>query len=282
MCLTSAARFLVGPVSAPALLALSLLAAAPAVAADGGASTADVAAKLAAHKAQYSLTLSETRGGDIVASQGTMTYEVTDACDAWATNQRLQMTLTNRDGQNIEMVSDYATWESKDGLRMRFHLRQTTDDAVTEEDSGEASLDGTGEAGTVHYAAPQDKTLPLPAGTLFPMMHTAHIIAAAENGEKFLNVPLFDGTGPKGAQDTSVVVLGWDKPAPTPFPILSALPSGRMRIAFFDRGKDAVQPDYEVGMRYWENGIADDLKMDFGDFVMNGKLKELDVPKPHC
>ena len=40
-----------------------------------------------------------------------MGYEVIDACDGWAVRQRLQMTVTNRDGQDIEMVSDYATWE---------------------------------------------------------------------------------------------------------------------------------------------------------------------------
>jgi EipB-like len=273
----------ISAVLASAIVASALAAAAiPARAAGVKVSTAEIAAHLAGHQAQYQLTLDETRGGDVVASRGTMSYQVADACDAWATNQRLQMTLTNRDGQDIEMVSDYATWESKDGKRIRFHMRQTTEGAVTEEDAGEATLDSVGGEGSVHYTAPQDKTIPLPAGTLFPMFHTAHIIAAAENGEKFVTVPLFDGTGPKGAQNSSIVILNWDKPEPAAFPALSALPSGRMRIAFFDRGKDTVQPDYEVGMRYWENGIADNLKMDFGDFVMNGKLRELDVPRPHC
>jgi hypothetical protein len=34
-----------------------------------------------------------------------------------------------------------------------------------------------------------------------------------------------------------------------------------------------------VGMRYGENGVADDLQMDFGDFVMDAKLSEL-TPLP--
>ena len=41
-----------------------------------------------------------------------------------------------------------------------------------------------------------------------------------------------------------------------------------------------MQPTYEVAMRYWENGVADDLKMDFGDFVMDAKMKEF-APQPH-
>ena len=55
----------------------------------------------------------------MVSATGTMGYEVMDACDGWAVRQRLSMRLTNSDGQDIEMVSDYATWEAKDGLKFR-------------------------------------------------------------------------------------------------------------------------------------------------------------------
>ena len=60
------------------------------------------------------------------------------------------------------------------------------------------------------------------------------------------------------------------------------MPSGRVHIAFFDRGNATMEPDYQVAMRYWENGIADDLRMDFGDFAMHGKLATLTVPPGHC
>src|SRR4051812_38117702 len=91
--------------------------------ADAGASFAantpattpvQAASHLAAHKALYALTLDKVRGNEIVGVRGTMGYEVTDSCDGWAVRQRLQMTITNADGQDIQTVSDYATWESKD------------------------------------------------------------------------------------------------------------------------------------------------------------------------
>jgi EipB-like len=241
-----------------------------------------IAVKLAGHRALYQLALDQTRGGDVVAATGTMGYEVVDACNAWATRQRLDMTLTNRDGQDVKMISDYATWEAKDGLSMRFHMRQLTDGAVTQQLDGSAMLTSIGGPGTVHYTAPTDTTIALPAGTLFPMTHTAAIIAAGEAGQRFMGVPLFDGTGPDGAQDSFVVVENWDKPSAYRFPALAELPSGRVHIAFFDRTPTAQEPDYEAGMRYWENGIADNLRMDFGDFVMDGKLATLSVPQPHC
>ena len=238
------------------------------------------AAELAAHRALYKLTMDPGRNGDIVAASGTMGYEVVDACDGWAVRQRLDMTVTNHDGQDIQMVSDYATWESKDGLAFRFHMKQTTDSAVTSETDGDAKLRAAGGSGEAHYTTPGQDTKALPAGTLFPMAHTEAILAAARAGTKFLNIPLFDGTAESGAQDSFVTVLKWDQPAESKWPGLSNLPSARVRISFFDRDKNAQTPDYQVGMRYWENGVADGLQMDFGEFVMNGALSEF-VLQPH-
>ena len=241
-----------------------------------------IAGKLAAHRAMYRLKLDGTPTGDVVAASGTMGYEVQDACDAWATRQRLDMTITNSDGQDVQMISDYATWESKDGLRMRFHMRQTTDSAVTQQLDGDAFLTRIGGPGTVHYTSPANSAKDLPAGTLFPMTHTAAIVVGAEAGKRFLAIPLFDGTGPDGAQDSFVVITSWSHPQQNQYPALAALPSGRVHIAFFDRAKGTEEPDYQVAMRYWENGIADDLRMDFGDFVMDGKLSSLALPPSHC
>ena len=242
----------------------------------------------AAHRALYALTLETVRGGDVTSARGSMAYEVTDACDGWATRQRLTLSITNKDGQEIEMISDYATWESKDGLSMRFRMRQTTDTALTEQAEGSATLDGPGGGGTIRYTAPKEVEMQMPRGTLFPMAHTEAILAAAAAGKRFVAVPIFDGTGDKGAQDSSIAIINWNAPGAAPYPSLETLGNGRVRIAFFDRNKSAASekptgsPDYEVGMKYWANGVADDLHMDFSDFVMQGKLKEFAPIAPHC
>jgi hypothetical protein len=259
---------------------LAVLANAPAIAAER--------VPMAAHRALYNLSLETIRGGDVGAATGSMAYEVTDACDGWASRQRLAMMLTNRDGQDIQLVSDYATWESKDGLQMRFRMRQTTDTAVTEQVEGTAKLEADGSGGSVHYTVPEEKDVTLPAGTLFPMRHTEMIIDRAQDGKKFFNVPIFDGTGDRGAQDSFVVMNTWGPTVNSPFPPLASLDSGRVHVSFFDRGtkpspdKLAGVPDYEVGMTYFANGVADDLHMDFTDFVMGGHLAEFMLTPPHC
>ena len=172
---------------------------------------------------------------DVAGASGPMGYEVIDACDGWATHQQLDMNVVNADGQNVHMISDYTTWEAKDGLSFRFHTRQTTDDAVTSQIDGDAKLEGPGGAGTAHYTNPKETTKPLPTGTLFPMAHTAALLAAARAGKKFIALPLFDGTSEEGAEDSSVVVLNLKPAEPTPYPMLTPLASTRVHLAFFER-----------------------------------------------
>jgi len=269
----------------PALAALLLTAAftiQPAPAANSAPTPvpSSVPTALLAHHALYTLTLASAKGGDVVAARGTMGYEVTDACDGWAVRQRLRMTIRNAEGQDIEMASDYATWEAKNGLKFRYHVRQMTDTAVTSQTDGDATLQKTGGPGEAHYTSPSDTTSVLPAGTLFPMAHTAAIIAAAREKKRFLALPLFDGTDENGVEDSFIVILNWNQPAATKWPVLSALPSTRVRLAFFDHQPTSITPTYEVGMRYWENGVADEMLMDFGDFVMSAKMTEF-VPQAH-
>lgn len=268
------------PAAFGALLLTAVVAAQPAIAANSP-TPAPLAAPTAmlAHKALYTLTLDSAKSSDVIAAKGTMGYEVTDACDGWAVRQRLRMTITNADGQDIEMASDYATWESKDGLRFRYHMRQTTDTAVTSQTDGEASLEKVGGRGQAKYNSPHDTTSALPAGTVFPMAHTAAIIAAARDKKHFLSLPLFDGTDENGVEDSFIVMLDWKPPMTGKWPLLATLPSTKVHIAFFDHGPAAVTPTYEVTMRYWENGVADAMKMNFGDFLMNATMNDF-APQP--
>ena len=241
------------------------------------------AAELAAHRALYTLKLETAHSSNVQTATGTMSYEVQDACDGWAVRQRLTLGILNTEGQNIEMVSDYVTWESKSGRDFRFHMKQTTDTATTQQTEGEANTGPQG--GQARYTLPAVKAIALPPGTLLPMAHTNAIIEAARVGKKFIGIPLFDGTSEKGAQDTNIVVLDW-KPAGQEgqaWPDLLKLPSTHVHVAFFDRKPDsATTPEYEVGMRYWENGVGDDLRMDFGDFVMGGKMTQFTLLPHRC
>jgi hypothetical protein len=232
---------------------------------------------MAAHRAAYHLVLDRTRDtGGIQHAEGAMLFEVQDACEGWATRQRFSLVVRDRDGNTIETTSDYSTFESKDGRTLRFSLTQITEGAVTSRISGEATMGEQG--GRVVFQDPSPNEMRLPPGTLFPMLHTIRSLATARAGERILVAPLLDGTDADGPQDSTTLILGgWQNPTPHPrHPSLSELGSARMRIAFFEMGQSGGgTPSYEVSLRYFANGVADDLKMDFGEFTVDGTLMEL-------
>lgn len=232
---------------------------------------------MAAHRAAYRLVLDRnSTSGGIQSAEGAMLFEVQDACEGWATRQRFTLVVRDRDGNTIETTSDYSTFETKDGRSLRFSLTQITEGAVTSRITGEAMMGDNG--GRVVFQDPAPNEIRLESGTLFPMLHTIRSLAAARAGERILVAPLLDGTDADGPQDSTTLILGgWQNPAPHPrHASLSELGSARMRIAFFEAGQAGVgTPSYEVSLRYFANGVADELKMDFGDFTVDGSLVEL-------
>ncbi len=234
---------------------------------------------LAPHKATYDLALSSTHGGGTVAATGSMSFQVTDACTGWAAQQRLHLQLVTREGGSSDMVSTYATLESKDGRHLTFDMQERDNNSLTQQVRGEASLDASG--GSIRFTLPHVSTMTLPRGTLFPMAHTAAIIAAAEAGRTSIDPLLFDGTSADGPTDSYVSILDWHPaPSPSEYPSLQKEASGRVHVAFFARKAGTILPDYEAGMRYFANGVSDQLDMDFGDFSMHGTMRSFVPGKP--
>jgi len=246
----------------------------------------DAALPFVGQRALYTLTLAAPHDTSVVAGSGRMGFEVLDACDGWAVRQRLEMTLVNSEGAVTHTLSDYATWEAKNGLVFRFHTLDLTNGEVTDRLAGEAHLDRTGGPGEVVYSEPSHSTVALPAGTLFPMAQTEAIILAARAGKKFMASPLFDGTDTTGASWSSVAIEGWDPAQPQAgegrFAALAGLPSTYVRVAFFSHEPSVMLPDFQIGMRYFLNGVADDLAMDFSEFSMRGRMVHLSILPSHC
>jgi hypothetical protein len=177
-------------------------------------------------------------------------------------------------------VSDYSTWESKDGQNFRFRITQSTNDD-REVRAGWAEIP-PGKPGFAVYTAPDPRRVALPAGTLFPMAQTEAVLAAARKGQMFVSVPVFDGTATNAVENTFAVITAHGQVAPTGFAPLSKLPSLLVHMGYFDTDTTEMLPDTLLSMRYWENGVADGLLMDFGNFTMAGTLAQFRLLPRHC
>ena len=255
------------------------------------APAANAGADLVAHRAIYKMSLASSKSGSgVTAASGAMSYKFGDSCDGWIVENKTALTFAYSDGAPVSTTWDFVTWESKDGLHYRFRVRSTRDGTVNEEIDGTADLDGKGKGGIAKFTLPEAKSLPLPPGTLFPTEHTLRMIELAQHGEHLAERTLFDGTGTDQTFAVSAIIgkaaQGPNSGAPD-LPginrLLLAATSWPMQMAFFPDGSDDPEPDYEVGVRYYQNGVADEVLQSFGNFSLKGTLEKLEaLPKPDC
>ncbi|MDA8229835.1 MAG: cell envelope integrity EipB family protein [Magnetospirillum sp.] len=239
---------------------------------------------LAPHRAIYDMALASTKpGSGIVGANGTMSYEFADACDGWIVENRIAISYAYSEGGQAMTTTDFLTWESKDGLKYRFRLRDTRDGQITDEVEGTAELRGKGKGGVARYTRPEAMTIALPKGTLFPTEHTERLIAAARAGTRtFLRV-VFDGSDTEGAYDVSALI---GRPhiveAKVSSPLIDS-PSWPMRLAYFPVEGTESTPDFEMALDYHANGVAQNIVQSFKDFSLVGKLRSIEaLPRHRC
>jgi hypothetical protein len=243
-------------------------------------------AEIAPHRALYAMTLGSTRNDSgVVDARGTMDYEWGETCDGWTIEQRYRLKMRYAESADVDIVSSFVTWESKDGLRYRFNQKQTRNGEVDQEIRGDAKLEGHSKGGVAEFSKPQPQTLKLEPGVLFPSAHTISLIDAAREGENFVSRLVFDGATDENAVQVSAAI-GTRLIADPAAAVRSALlerPGWRVRLAFFPVDANAEKPDYELGMRLLDNGVSQDMVIDYGEYSIRAKLYDIEpLSKPNC
>jgi EipB-like len=237
------------------------------------------------HHAVYELSLKSGGHSEVSDVTGTIEYEWEDACDGWAVSYRMDMTFVYQQGNEMEFGMNVASWESKDGLRYRFFVKRLEGDQVTDEFRGEAELDAAGGPGKARYTLPEEKTVDLPEGTLFPTAHSLRILDIVAEGQKLFWSNFFDGSDGKGVLGVNTVVTerkNSDAGIGKAWPLLAGTGYSNVQLAFFPSSDETALPESEQQLLMFDNGITSELVFDYGTFSVAGKLKELKRLKPSC
>lgn len=238
--------------------------------------------RLQPHRAVYELSMAaDSTSTGVSATTGAIFYEFTESCDGFTTNNRTILRTSYDEGPERTSDWTYSGWESHDGKDYRFNVHSSTNGQKGPDIRGAAELNDGG--GSVDYRQPVTRTLSLAQGTIFPARHIERLIAAAQSGENFLLADVFDGFSVDTPYYSINAFIG-----PLSAPAADAKPglktdSWKMRLAFFDKTTRSEQPSYELGVRYFANGIATEVVQDFGDLKIDGKLREIELlPHPKC
>lgn len=260
-----------------AVLATSALVAAP--------GTGAMAEGLIPHTAHYKMKLLSARGGSgIDAVTGDMAIRWEGDCAGWTMSNRTVFDVTYTGGDTVRVTMDASTWEAAAGDRYTFLVRTLFNDKESERIEGKARLDGG--RGIAEFTLPSQKKIDLPAGTMFPTAHTKMVLKAAGETPEIIRATVFDGFTDGGAQFVNAIVgkrLSGGKLGRPAFPGLQKQPAWNVSLAFFDADKDSAEPNSEIRIKIFRNGIAELMEMDFGDFRLLAELKDLKTGKsPTC
>jgi len=244
------------------------------------------AVPLIQHRAVYDLNLTEAseRSG-ITGISGRMVYELRgSACEGYTVRFRY---VTQSSTTEASQMTDQqtTTFEDADGKSFSFVTKSYTDQNLDKELRGNATREAAGVK--IQIDKPETKSIELKP-TQFPTQHLLDLITRAKSGETFYETSIFDGSEDADKAMTTTVVVGKPAGASASDPEYKALNTltaekfWPVDIAYFDESTEGGEetPDYRISFKLYENGLTRDLDMDYGDFIIHGRLVDLAVFEP--
>lgn len=249
-----------------------------------------VKGQMVPYRAIYEMSLRKAQSSTGVNSAtGRMTLEWMDACSGYTVNQRIVTDLGFADGEGLLTDLRISTWESASGREFRFAFNNYMNNKLAEVTQGEARFE-QGKGGIAEYKRPEERTIDLPPGTVFPSSHGADLLEAAMAGKSSLTRQVFDGAE-AGTVFRAVAFIGAKRDAERKTTRravlwrrqLDHLESWPVIVSYYRDGDGAETPEYEVSYRMYANGVGDQLLLDYGDMVFDANLSNLTIYQmPKC
>jgi len=257
----------------------------------GSAHAAAEGIALAPHRAVYEMSLAASRGGSGVTQVvGRMVYELTGSvCEGYTQNMRFVTSMVNQSGNSV--LTDLRTWSWEDAAskHFRFTSNQYRDDKTSEATAGDATRAPAGDDVKVELTKPGKKDLTLRSGVYFPMQHSIALLEAARSGKAFFRADLFDGSEKGEKVYDTITAIGHKQAAGNKrLPVvkeaerLNSMAAWPVSIGYFESGsgKEDALPVYELSFLFFENGVSRKLFIDYGEFDMQGEIKEMVFLEP--
>jgi hypothetical protein len=239
------------------------------------------------HRAVYDLTLGGSTGTRAVeAARGRIVLDFRgDACRGYTMQTRQVTELTS--GESGARVSDMrsTTFEGGEGREFRFKTTTISDGSNTAPVDGTATIEG--ENLSVKLKG-QPKPVTATGPVLFPSAHMKRLVETARAGQTTLSVKVYDGSDDgKKVYDTFAVIgpsvtgpspassTDGDKPLQTG-PLVS-VPRWPVKLTYYTEGAGERTPMYTLSFDLYENGVSGRIKLDYGEFTLNGTMTTLDL-----
>lgn len=228
------------------------------------------------HQAIYKLSLSsKSPASRFTGLTGAAVSQIERTCEGWLVNEQIVMTMETVAGGLINREMTFKAKESIDGETFAFDSRSVTNGQAEQFKGTARSVpDGKSEA---EFVVPRPFEMPLPDGTYFYVGLTNWLVNLAKSGTRAGEAMSFDGSDDDGPQKVTAFILPGKAATETltgDVGLLSAKP-WRARLAFFKLDTQDSNPEFEIALRFLENGIVTRFEMIFDDLIVDQVLEDV-------
>lgn len=245
--------------------------------------------KLAPHRAIYDMKLLRSQPGSNISSlDGFLSIEFTGSvCEGFVQSTQLVTSTVDWNGREVLTDMRSSSWEDGAGEKFHFRSKRFVNQQESEVIEGDAARDAKKKSIQIAMKSPSYNRLKIGGGAMFPTQHSIAVLEAANRGQFTLQADLYDGLdkGEKFYQTTTIIgkPLGdgaRDLPAVANAEILNGMRSWPVTVSYFDSDKaGAMIPSYEIAYRMYANGVSRKLRIDYGNFSVEGELNKIEFLK---
>ena len=247
--------------------------------------------KLVPHRAIYDLRLrSAEASANVTDLKGRLVLDFKGStCAGYTYTSRLVTQMTDQDGGSFMTDMRTSTWEDAKGEEFRFENTEINGFQQTNVTAGSASRKDKGSKIAVNFETPKSESLEFNRHAMFPTQHSIAILEAAQDGKQLVQADVYDGSEEGQKLYSTTTFIGRPlKPESGKKAVtnlenaarLNTLTSWPISISFYEAGKPGKQddglPTYELAFRLFSNGVSGDLTINYGDFLIGGKLTRID------
>jgi hypothetical protein len=247
---------------------------------------------LASHRAAYDISLVDSSGATPssaqtpVAATGLIAYEFHGSvCEGYTSNFRQMTAMERSEGEPVSMQVNAMSFEEANWKSMHFQI-----DSQGAQDT--PPVVGTATRGAdddlrVVLTKPKPQTLDFGREVLFPTQHIEHLIETAKQGGGAMQARVYDGSDTGAKIFATMSVIGKEATKPTEDAQTASALSGIRRwpvvISYFNEATTDAPPEYTLSFDLYENGVSGSLKLDYGAFALNARLRKLEIlPATAC
>ncbi|WP_164738451.1 cell envelope integrity EipB family protein [Aquabacter cavernae] len=237
---------------------------------------------LLAHRASYMLGLDASKPSvKLESANGRIDYEIKgDACKGYDVKLHQANEVDTGEGATAKSDMLSTSWEDGDGKSYRFQTVNRTGSRVSSDVA--ATVNRVPDGLSIDVTKPRRELLELKGQILLPTQHVMKVLDAARRNETTLEARVFDGSDDGDKVYDTLAVIGQGTKDARNLPdaaklVLSGITYYPVSVSYFDAGSDSQTPAYVMSMTLYENGVIGDMKIDYNDFILRGRIETLET-----